>query len=350
MTTTTTDVPVGEDAPRDPGGTGRVRTPRTTRRRGGGLGSYILVRALLIIPTVFILVTTVFVVMRANDPITAALGGRLTPDQLAERIHEAGYDRPVVVQYLEYLGGIVRGDFGTTISDNRPVTEVLATYGTATLELAVYALLVAFVVGIPLGMLAGYLRDRVPDAILRVSAILAYATPVFFAGLMLKLVFSVWLGWLPVSGRASTDAEIELQFLYHPTGFYLIDAIRGRGTRRSSATSSSTPSSRRSRSGCSRRACSCGSCAPTSSGRSRPTTWSRRGRAACASPGSCARTRGAPRSSPSSPSSCSRSRCSSRAPCSPRRRSSGRGSASSSPSISRRATSSPCRGSSCSWP
>ncbi|MGO1179024.1 ABC transporter permease, partial [Cellulosimicrobium funkei] len=59
-----------------------------------------------------------------------------------------------------------------------------------------------------------------------VSAILAYATPVFFAGLMLKLVFSVWLGWLPVSGRASTDAEIELQFLDDPTGFYLIDAIR----------------------------------------------------------------------------------------------------------------------------
>src|SRR5690606_23051617 len=161
-----------------------------------------------------------------GDPITAALGGRLTPDQLAERIHDAGYDRPVLVQYLEYLGGIVRGDFGTTISDNRPVTEVLATYGAATLELATYALLVAFVVGIPLGMLAGYLRDRVPDAMLRISAILAYATPVSFAGLMLKLVFSVWLGWLPVSGRASTDAEIELQFLDDSTGFYLVDAIR----------------------------------------------------------------------------------------------------------------------------
>ena len=225
MTTTTTGTPVGESTGADPSSA----SPRPRRRRGGGggLGSYVLVRALLILPTVFILVTTVFVVMRATgDPITAALGGRLTPDQLAERIHEAGYDRPVLVQYLEYLGGIVRGDFGTTISDNRPVTEVLATYGAATLELATYALLVAFVVGIPLGMLAGYLRDRVPDAMLRISAILAYATPVFFAGLMLKLVFSVWLGWLPVSGRASTDAEIELQFLDDSTGFYLVDAIR----------------------------------------------------------------------------------------------------------------------------
>jgi len=221
MTTTTSDPQVGE---------GRAATPRAGARRrggGGGLGSYILVRALLIIPTVFILVTTVFVVMRATgDPITAALGGRLTPDQLAERIHQAGYDRPIIVQYLEYIGGILRGDFGTTLSDNRPVTEVLATYGAATLELACYALLVAFVVGIPLGMLAGYFRDRTPDAVLRILAILAYATPVFFAGLILKLIFSVGLGWLPVSGRASTRAEIQIQMLDDPSGFYLVDAFR----------------------------------------------------------------------------------------------------------------------------
>ncbi|WP_454041996.1 ABC transporter permease [Cellulosimicrobium sp. Marseille-Q8652] len=221
MTTTTPDQQAGESTTAAPRALGR------RRRSGGGLGSYILVRALLIIPTVFILVTTVFVVMRATgDPITAALGGRLTPDQLAERIQAAGYDRPVVVQYLEYLGGIVRGDFGTTISDNRPVTEVLATYGSATLELALYALLVAFVVGIPLGMVAGYFRDRAHDAALRIGAILAYATPVFFAGLLLKLVFSVWLGWLPVSGRASTGAEIEMQMLDDPSGFYLVDALR----------------------------------------------------------------------------------------------------------------------------
>src|SRR5690349_7342000 len=128
MTTTTTDAAVGEDAAGGPGREGPTRTPRTTRRRGGGLGSFILVRALLIIPTVFILVTTVFVVMRSTgDPITAALGGRLTPDQLAERIHQAGYDRPLLSQYLDYLGGIFTGDFGTTISDNRPVITVLKT-------------------------------------------------------------------------------------------------------------------------------------------------------------------------------------------------------------------------------
>ncbi|WP_230671244.1 ABC transporter permease [Rathayibacter sp. Leaf248] len=208
--------------------TAAATTPtRRSRGSGGGLGRYLLVRFLLIIPTVFILVTLVFLLMRTTgDPITAALGGRLTADQLAERVAAAGYDRPLILQYVEYLGQLLTGDFGTTLSDNRPVTEVLLTYGAATVELAFYALLVAFLVGIPLGMLAAYHRDRTPDAVLRIFAILCYATPVFFAGLLLKLVFAVWLKWFPVAGRASTSTELSLQFLENKTGIYLIDAFQ----------------------------------------------------------------------------------------------------------------------------
>ncbi|WP_291049005.1 ABC transporter permease [Herbiconiux sp.] len=194
---------------------------------GGGLGRYLLVRFLLIFPTIFILVTLVFVLMRTiGDPITAAQGGRLTADQLQERIHEAGYDRPVLVQYFEYLGQVFTGNFGNTISDNRPVTEVLLTYGGATLELAFYALIIAFIVGIPLGMLAAAHRDKLPDAVLRILAILWYATPVFFAGMLMKLVFSVYLQWLPVAGRATTRTELSMQTLPNKTGIYLVDAIQ----------------------------------------------------------------------------------------------------------------------------
>ena len=219
--TTTTEVTAAEPAPDAP-----VR-PGRKDRAGSSLGRYVLVRFALIFPTIFILVTTVFILMRATgDPITAALGGRLTQAQLQERIAEAGYDRPLLTQYLDYLGGIVRGDFGTTISDNRPVTEILTTYGSATLELALYALVVAFAVGVPLGLLAAYHRDKVPDAVLRVFGILCYATPVFFSGLLFKLVFSSGLGWLPVAGRASTRSEIELQRQEGSTGIYLIDAVR----------------------------------------------------------------------------------------------------------------------------
>lgn len=194
---------------------------------GGSLGRYIITRLLLIFPTIFILVTMVFILMRTiGDPITAAVGDRLSAAQLQERIHAAGYDRPILVQYFEYLGQILTGNFGTTISDGRPVIEVLATYGPATVELVFYTLIVAFIVGIPLGMVAAYFRDKAPDALLRIFAILCYATPVFFAGLLLKLVFAVWLKWLPVAGRASTGTELDLQFLENPTGIYLIDAIR----------------------------------------------------------------------------------------------------------------------------
>ena len=202
--------------------------PMLARRRpasGGTLGRYLLVRFLLIFPTVFILVTLVFFLIRlTGDPITAALGGRLPADQLQERIHDAGYDRPIIVQYVEYIGQVFTGNFGNTITDNQPVTQVLITYGAATFELVFFALIIAFIVGIPLGMVAAAKRDKPADAGLRVSAILFYATPVFFSGLVAKLVFSVWLGWFPVSGRASVRTELALN-REGGTGFYLIDAI-----------------------------------------------------------------------------------------------------------------------------
>ncbi|WP_426322752.1 ABC transporter permease [Microbacterium sp. E-13] len=195
--------------------------------KGSGLWRYILIRFFLIFPTVIILVTVVFFLTRiTGDPITAALGGRLPPAQLAERIHEAGYDRPLFVQYVEYILGVFRGDFGTTLTDNQEVSQILLQFGAATLELAIYALIIAFLVGIPLGLVAARLRDRWPDAVLRIGAILTYATPIFFVAILLKLVFAAWLGWLPVAGRASTRTELLLQTVENPTGIYLIDAIR----------------------------------------------------------------------------------------------------------------------------
>lgn len=215
---TTTSPPGQETSP--------IAVPKA-KNQGGGFLRYLITRFLLIIPTVFILITVVFFLMRVTgDPITAAMGGRLTPDQLAARIHEAGYDRPILIQYFEYLGQVFSGDLGRTLSDNRAVTEVLTTYGAATLELAINSVIVALLVGIPLGLVAAKFRDRYPDAILRILAILGYATPVFFAGLILKLVFGVWLGWLPISGRADWQTELELTGLQSPSGIYWLDALR----------------------------------------------------------------------------------------------------------------------------
>ena len=161
--------------------------------------------------------TIVFFVMRATgDPISAALGGRLTPAELQQRIHAAGYDRPLIVQYVDYLGGLLHGDLGTTLTDNQPVISILTHYGAATFELAFLALIVALIVGIGLGRLAARKRDRAADAGIRTFAILCYATPVFFLGLVLKLIFAVWLNILPASGRSDLNSEMQFTRLVSP--------------------------------------------------------------------------------------------------------------------------------------
>lgn len=202
--------------------------PQAKKNRiSSGFFKFVLTRFLLIIPTVFILVTIVFFVMRATgDPISAAMGGRLTPDELQRRIHEAGYDRPLIVQYIEYLSNLLHGDLGTTLTDNQPVISILTHYGAATFELAFLSLIVALIVGIGLGRVAAKRRDHGADAGIRTFAILCYATPVFFLGLVLKLIFSVWMGVLPSSGRASLSSQMQFERLISPTGFYIIDALQ----------------------------------------------------------------------------------------------------------------------------
>ncbi|QLY34127.1 ABC transporter permease [Nocardia huaxiensis] len=159
-----------------------------------------------------------------GDPITAALGGRMSADQIEARKEAAGLNRPLLTQYWEYISGLARGDFGYT-REHQAVSEVIVTYGAATAELVFWSLLVAFAVGIPLGRFAATHRDSAADVGLRLFGILAYAAPVFFVGLLLKLIFSVWLDWLPVSGRASPLVEGQLQNVSPKTNVMVIDAI-----------------------------------------------------------------------------------------------------------------------------
>ena len=198
--------------------------PSGRRGRLSPLARYLLLRLALLVPLIWLLVTLVFVMMRViGDPIQAALGGRLDPEQIAQRKAEAGLDRPILVQYWEYLSGLLRGDFGTTLTDNRAVSDILVVNGAATLELAFWSLLVAFAVGVPLGRLAARFRDRLPDVALRLFSILVYAAPVFFVGLLLKLAFTPF-GW-PSSGRASTSTELTLQQVEPQTHIMIVDAF-----------------------------------------------------------------------------------------------------------------------------
>jgi peptide/nickel transport system permease protein len=191
---------------------------------GTSLRQYLLTRLALAIPTVLILLTLVFLLMRVapGDPIQAALGGRLSQQELDQRRAAAGYDKPIPEQYVEYLGNVVTLDFGTTLTDNRTVPSILVDNGSATLELTVAAFLVTLVVGISVGLLAGRFRDTPIDLAGRLFAIVIYAAPVFFLGLLAQLLFGSVLGWLPTSGRASPVVDFELDKVTH---FYLIDSL-----------------------------------------------------------------------------------------------------------------------------
>ncbi|HLG08453.1 MAG TPA: ABC transporter permease [Gaiellaceae bacterium] len=192
--------------------------------QGTSLRRYALTRLALVIPMVFILLTFVFLLMRVapGDPITSSLGGRVPPEVVDEIKHDLGFDKPLYVQYVNYLGDIARGDLGTTITDRRQLGEIIRVNGAATLELTFFAMIVALVVGVTLGLVAGRFRDTWLDVGGRMFGIVIYAMPVFFIGLMAQLFFGSYLGWLPTSDRASpiTQATLETH-----TNIFTIDAL-----------------------------------------------------------------------------------------------------------------------------
>lgn len=192
--------------------------------RGGGLRGYVLTRLALALPTVLILLTLVFLLMRVapGNPIQAALGGQVSQAEIERRSEAAGYDRPLLVQYGEYLANALTGDLGVTLTDRRQVSSIVVENGLATLELTLAAMVVALVVGIGIGVLAGRFRDTPIDVGGRLFGIVVYAAPVFFVGFLAQLVFGSWLGWLPTSGRVGPITEFELEKTTH---LYLIDTL-----------------------------------------------------------------------------------------------------------------------------
>src|SRR3954470_9696706 len=122
-------------------------------------------RLALAIPTVLILLTMVFLLMRVapGNPIQAALGGHVSQEEIQRRSAEAGYDRPVLTQYAEYIRDALTLNLGSTLTDHRSVTSILTENGTATLELTFYAFTIALVVGVSIGVAAGRYRDTFVD-------------------------------------------------------------------------------------------------------------------------------------------------------------------------------------------
>lgn len=189
---------------------------------GGGLRRYLLTRLALAPLFLFTLLTSLFVLLRLapGDPVIAALGGRASQDRIDRARAALGLDDPLFVQYGRYLRDVVRGDFGDPITDPRSVTEIITTRFPATVELTMFALVVAITLGVVVGAFAAQRRDTSLDIGGRLLGIVVYAAPVFWTGILAQLLFANQLGWLPTGNRLSARVVADA-----PTGFYLLDGI-----------------------------------------------------------------------------------------------------------------------------
>ncbi|MBK3400201.1 MULTISPECIES: ABC transporter permease subunit [Methylobacterium] len=184
---------------------------------------FLLTRASLVIPTFLGITLVAFFLIRLvpGDPIETMAGERgIDPVRHAELRAEYGFDKPLLVQYGIYLERLAHGDLGRSISTKEPVIAEFASLFPATIELGVCAILFALLVGLPAGILAALRRNSVFDHGVMGLSLTGYSMPIFWWGLLLILLFSVQLGWTPVSGR------IDVRYFIEPvTGFLLIDTL-----------------------------------------------------------------------------------------------------------------------------
>jgi peptide/nickel transport system permease protein len=171
-------------------------------------------------------IAAVFFFMRLlGNPIAIALGERSTEEEIAAKTEQAGFNRPLIEQFLDYLGQLGSGSFGTSIIRGDSIGGSIAASLPATVELGIAILLIAVLVGLPLGTyLALRARTKLDNSV-RTGTIILYTLPSFVIAVLLKLLFSIWIPVFPASGRMQVQSSILLQ-TQSQTGFAIIDALR----------------------------------------------------------------------------------------------------------------------------
>ncbi len=186
------------------------------------MGSYAIRRFLTIVPVLIgiSLIVFSFIHLIPGDPAVTMLGERATPERVAEIRAQLGLDRPLTTQYFIYIGKALQGDLGASILRGDPVLRDLVRRFPATVELALSAILIAIVVGVPMGITAAVWRNSLFDGFSRLVALTGVSMPIFWLGLMLAWFFGVVLGWLPTGFRLGTDVA-----LVPVTNFNILDSL-----------------------------------------------------------------------------------------------------------------------------
>jgi dipeptide transport system permease protein len=184
---------------------------------------FVLRRAGLVIPTFIGITLLVFSLIHLipGDAVEAMSGERgMDPARYARLLHEFGLDRPLYVQYFDYLGHVLKGDLGRSLITHEPVLKEFTTLFPATVELSLCAIMLALLAGLPAGILAALKRNTILDYSVMGISLTGYSMPIFWWALLLILLFSVTLGWTPVSGRIDIVYDLP-----HVTGFMLVDTL-----------------------------------------------------------------------------------------------------------------------------
>jgi peptide/nickel transport system permease protein len=183
---------------------------------------YVVRRLLLLVPILLGVSILIFFWVHAlpGNPASALLGERATPELVKQYKERYGLDRPLPLQYVDYLKVTAHGDLGTSITTRRTVVSEIRRRFPATIELAVAAMIFAVGIGLPLGFFAAKHYGGVFDNLSLIGSLIGISIPIFFLAIILKYIFAVRLGWLPSVGR-----EDVLLTADHPTGFYVLDGI-----------------------------------------------------------------------------------------------------------------------------
>lgn len=184
--------------------------------------SFVAKRLAILVPTLLVLSLVAFAFTHAlpGDPAQAILGPNANDASIERMRGVLGLDRPLVIQYLDYVAGLIRLDLGTSAVTQRPISTELATRFPATVELSVVAIVIGSTAGVWLGRFAARRAGSVRDGSATVLTVLGVSVPVFVLGLGLQYLFAVRLGWLPAIGRSFTGLAVPAR-----TGFLLIDTV-----------------------------------------------------------------------------------------------------------------------------
>lgn len=164
--------------------------------------AYVIRRLLMLVPVLLIVGVVVFALVHITpgDPAAVMLGDRATPDQVAALRHQLGLDRPIIRQFFDWFGNVLRLNFGDSIFLDMPVSQAIADRFQPTILLTLYALIIQIAIGIPVGVISAVRRGGWLDRLLMMISILGAAVPTFFLGIVLILIFAVNRRWLPAGG------------------------------------------------------------------------------------------------------------------------------------------------------